>query len=171
MAPERLTMDLPVQIAVFVYAYAKLRMLQFWYDLLGQYIDLWCWEPLYMDTDSYYISLGRDSLHDCLRPECKRAFNERFHEWFPREAYDVHRAGFVDIMTGLGPCAWYPARQCCKVHRVYDEKAPSLFKLEWDGDGMVALSSKTYYCRDSQALRLSLPGCGYSQETTSSPHD
>ena len=27
---------------------------------------------------------------------------------------------------------------------------PSLFKTEWDGDGMVALSSKTYYCRDSQ---------------------
>ena len=35
MAPERLTMDLPVQIAIFVYAYAKLRMLQFRYDLLG----------------------------------------------------------------------------------------------------------------------------------------
>ena len=39
MVPERLTMDLPVQIAVFVYAYAKLRMLQFRYDLLGQYVD------------------------------------------------------------------------------------------------------------------------------------
>ena len=45
VAPERLTMDLPVQIAVFVYAYAKLRMLQFRYDLLGQYVDHRCWSP------------------------------------------------------------------------------------------------------------------------------
>ena len=49
MAPERLTMDPFVQITVFVYAYAKLCMLQFWYDLLGQYVDHRCWEPLYMD--------------------------------------------------------------------------------------------------------------------------
>ena len=71
MVPERLTMDLPIQIAVFVYAYAKFRMLQFRYDLLGHFVDHWCWEPLYMDTDSYYLSLGRDSLHDCLRTESK----------------------------------------------------------------------------------------------------
>ena len=36
MAPERLTMDFPGQIVIFVYTYAKLRMLQFRYDLLGQ---------------------------------------------------------------------------------------------------------------------------------------
>ena len=150
MAPECLTMDLPFQIAVFIYAYAKLRMLQFGYDLLGQYEDHRCWEPLYMDTDSYYISLGRDSLHACLQPECKRAFYECFHEWFPSEACDVHRAEFVDIKRRLGPHAWYPARQCCEARRVYDGKTPGLFKTEWDSNGMVALSSKTYYCRDSQ---------------------
>ena len=33
---------------------------------------------------------------------------------------------------------------------MYDEKTPGLFKTEWDGDGMVALNSETYYCRDSQ---------------------
>ena len=48
-----------------------------------------------------------------------------------------------------GPRAWYPARQCCEARRVYD-KTPGLFKTYWDGDGIVALSSKTYYCRDSQ---------------------
>ena len=53
MAPERLTMDLLIQITVCVYAYAKLCMLQFWYDLLGEYMDRSCWEPLYTDTDSY----------------------------------------------------------------------------------------------------------------------
>ena len=31
--------DLPVQIAFFVYNYAKLRMLEFYYDFLNKYID------------------------------------------------------------------------------------------------------------------------------------
>ena len=53
-------------------------------------------------------------------------------------------------MTSLGPRAWYPARQYCEARWVYDEEMPGLFKTEWDGDGMVALSSKTYYCWDSQ---------------------
>ena len=39
------------------------------------------------------------------------------------------------------PHAWYPARECCKARQVYDEKTPGLFKTEWDGNGMVALSS------------------------------
>ena len=86
MAPEPLTMDLQAQIPVFVYAYAKLRMLQFRYYLLGQYMAHLCWEPLYMDSDSSYLSLGRDSLHDCLLPKRKWAIYERFHEWFPSEA-------------------------------------------------------------------------------------
>ena len=103
-----------------------------------------------MDTDSYYISLRMDSLHDCFRLERKWFFYERFHEWFPSEACDVRMAKFVDIMTCLGLCAWYLARQCCEALQVYDKKTPDLLKTEWDGNGMVALSSKTYYCRDSQ---------------------
>ena len=61
-----------------------------------------CWASMWT-TDAG--SLGRDSLHDWLRPEHKLAFYERFHEWFPSEACDVHRAEFVDIMTRLGPRA------------------------------------------------------------------
>ena len=150
MAPERLTADLPVQIAVFVYAYAKLRMLQFRYDLLGEFLDLRLWEPLYSDTDSLYMALGGRDLHDCLLPERKRDFYRQHHLWFPSEACDAHRAEFVETMTRLGPRAWYPPRQCCAERRLYDEKTPGLFKTEWRGDGMIALCSKTYYCRNSE---------------------
>ena len=45
MAPEHITMDLAVQIAVFVYAYARLRMIQFRYDLMGEYIKHGGWKP------------------------------------------------------------------------------------------------------------------------------
>ena len=50
MAPRKIIMDLPVQIAFFVYAYAKLRMLQLRYDLFEEYLDKPKWCPLYMDT-------------------------------------------------------------------------------------------------------------------------
>ena len=128
MASECLTMDLPAQIAVFVYAYAKLCMLQLRYDLLGQYVDHQCWEPLYMDIDPYYLSLGRDSLHDCLQPERKWAFYECFHEWFPSEACDAHRAEFVDIMTSLGPHAWYTVQRWCEAVRCTMRRLPACSK-------------------------------------------
>ena len=114
MAPGRLTMDLLAQIAVFVYAYPKLCMLQLWYDLLGKYTDHRYWVPLYIDTDGYYMSLGRDSLHDCLWLECKRVIYEHFHEWFLSEVCDLHRVEFVGMMTCWGPV---PGTQCGNVAR------------------------------------------------------
>ena len=28
----------------------------------------------------------------------------------------------------------------------YDKRTPGLFKVEWEGDGIISLCSKTYYC-------------------------
>jgi len=36
---ETVKLDLPLQIGFFVYGYAKLRMLQFYYDFLDYYLD------------------------------------------------------------------------------------------------------------------------------------
>ena len=33
----------------------------------------------------------------------------------------------------------------CK-HKAYDKRKPGLFKVEWEGQGIVALCFKTYYC-------------------------
>ena len=35
---------------------------------------------------------------------------------------------------------------CGKARKAYDKRTPSLFKVEWYGDGFVGLCSKTYYC-------------------------
>ena len=58
-----------------------------------------CWEPFYTDT----VSLGANSLHACLCLECKWAFFECFHKWFPSEACVMHRAEFVGTIVHLGP--------------------------------------------------------------------
>ena len=119
VAPKRLTKDLLTQITAFVYDYGKLYMLQFWYDLLGKYMDYRSWEPLY--TDTYTICMA--SLHDCLCPE-------HCHKWFPREGGDAHKSEFVDIMACLGTHAWCLVWQCWEGHWLYDEKTAVLFKTE-----------------------------------------
>ena len=78
----------------------------------------------------------------------------------------------MDIMTRLGPRAWYSAQQCWEACGVYDEKTPGLFKTEWDGDGMVALSSKTCYCRDCQGQdKLSSKGLQKKANANSLPYE
>lgn len=57
-----IVMDLPVQIGFFVYQYAKLRMLQFYYDFLDKYFQRCFWEYVEMDTDSAYIAIGTENL-------------------------------------------------------------------------------------------------------------
>ena len=63
---------------------------------------------------------------------------EHFHEWFPREACDAHRAEFVDMITHLGPCTWYPVQQCWGPSAVWWKYTRD---KEWCSDGMVALCS------------------------------
>ena len=58
-----------------------------------------CWELFYTDT----VSLGANSLHACLFLECKWAFYECYHKWFPSEACLMHKAEFVDNIVHLGP--------------------------------------------------------------------
>ena len=130
----------PAQIAIFMCAYAKLRMLQIRYDLMEGYFDQLYWAPLYIDTDIYYIVSAGDALHDCLYEKKKLDFYQIYVEWFPREACDDHQEEFVSIHVHLGPIA------CCTAQHLYDENTPGLFKPEFIGTKTVALGCKTYHC-------------------------
>ena len=156
-APRRIQQNLPIQIAAFVYAYAKLRMLQFQYELLESYFDPRYWSPIYMDTDSYYMQLAGESLHECLLPEKKLEFYTEYGKWFPRESCDQHQEEFIRAHVDLGQSAWCPVRECCAAQRLYDEKTPSLFKPGFRGTRMVALCSKTYHCMNDSGGADSSP--------------
>ena len=159
MAPRKIIMDLPVQIAFFVYAYAKLRMLQLRYDLFEEYLYKPKWCPLYMDTDSYYIALAGKSLHDVIHPEKKESFYMKYHKWFPSLPCEDHRELFIHTAVWLSLEAWFPLRECCMNRYKHDEREPSLFKTEFDGTAIVALCSKTYYCLSEHAKdKLSCKG-------------
>ena len=40
-------------------------------------------------------------------------------------------------------CNWFP-RTDTREHKAYDKRTPGLFKVKWEGQGIVGLCSKTY---------------------------
>ena len=97
-----------------------------------------------MDTDSYYAVLSKPNLEDAIRPELRREFFEEYHHWFPSPSCDDHRQAFVKCRTANK--IWVPSDPCCRKRQAFDKRTPGLFKLEYKGDGIVALCSKTYCC-------------------------
>ncbi|XP_063966739.1 uncharacterized protein LOC135156886 [Lytechinus pictus] len=120
MAKRKINMDLPVQIGHAVYHLAKLRMLQFYYDFLLQYVDPSDFQMCEMDTDSAYIAISSDSFDKIIKRNM-------------RERYEIDKTN------------WFP-RNDTQENARYDKRTPGLFKVEWEGDGIIALCSKTYYC-------------------------
>ena len=120
MVKKTIKEDLPVQIGFFVYQYAKLRMLEFYYDFMDVYIDRSDFQYVEMDTDSAYIAISGESLDDLVKPHLREQYTQEKSNWFPRSDTPENTA--------------------------YDKRTPGLFKVEWEGDGIIALCSKTYYC-------------------------
>ena len=99
-----------------------------------------------MDTDSAYMALS-GPLHSLVKPELRAQFFAEYGEWFPRPYCDEHRNDFINrsLLTYSGGAEWRP-HECCLKTLAYDKRTPGLFKVEFEGSGMVALNSKTYCC-------------------------
>ena len=118
-------------------------MLHLKYDFLEKFIDPRDYLMVEMDTDSCYMALSTPNLESAVKPEMRARFYGEFDSWFPALACDTHRQDFID--TQLAGKEWVQA-SCCKSRSKFDKRTPGLFKLEWQGKGIVALCSKTYYC-------------------------
>ena len=68
---REIRMDLPLQIGAAVYHLAKLRMLDFYYNIIDKYIDRSDFELLEMDTDSNYFAVSEDSIEKIIKPEMR----------------------------------------------------------------------------------------------------
>jgi hypothetical protein len=118
--PRTVMQNMPIQVAFNVLNDAKLKMLQFYYDCIDKYVDRSDFQYMYMDTDSAYMALSGDTIQSLIRPNMREEFERDTNNWFIRTDTNENQA--------------------------YDRRKPGLFKLEWSGKGMVALSSKTYHC-------------------------
>jgi hypothetical protein len=104
---KKIKLDLPLQVGFFVNQYAKLRMLQVYYDCFDKYIDRSDFEFCETDTDSAYIAISGESIEELVKPEMKDELENDKYNWFPRTDTTEH------------------AR--------YDKRKQGLFKVEWEG--------------------------------------
>ena len=132
---------LPLHIGFFVYQYAKLRMLQFYYDFIDRYVERPLFQYCEMDTDSAYIALAGETIGD-LVVDREHYFRHR-SEWLQAECCDAHENDYVT--ASISGRTWTATESRCLARKMYDKRTPGLFKVEWRGDGFVGLCSNTYY--------------------------
>ena len=135
---------LPLHIGFFVYQYAKLRMLQFYYDFVDRYVERPLFQYCEMDTDSAYIALAGESIDGLVRADRRAHYFRHRSQWLPAECCDEHEDDYVCARIAGRP--WTVTESCCFARKAFDKRTPGLFKVEWCGDGFVGLCSKTYYC-------------------------
>ena len=68
----------PIFVGFFILQYAKLRMLQLYYNFVKNFGDTDKYGELEMDTDSLYLALSEEILEDVILPK-KRAEWDQLH--------------------------------------------------------------------------------------------
>jgi hypothetical protein len=141
---KKILLNLPTQIGFFILQYAKLRMLSFHYDCIDKLIDRSHYQLMETDTDSYYYAIDNKTIESVIKPEHMNQYNGQ-----------VYGNCQGEIKADLN---WFP-RKCCDIHSKHDSRTPGLFKLEFQGEEMVALCSKTYIITQTpESFKLSCKG-------------
>ena len=89
-------------------------MLEFYYDCVDKYLSREDFKCSEMDMDSAYMAISGDSFESLIKPDPCEEFEKDKHNWF------------------ITPRA--PQRKC----------TPRLFKVEFEGDKIISLCSKSY---------------------------
>ena len=121
----------PIIVGFFILQYAKLRMLELYYNFFTRFCDVNKFEELEMDTDSLYLALAEKELEDCIGPEMRS-------EWQRLRSNDC-----VDNFTADAVANFFP-RTCCVKHKQHHKREPGFFKEEFRCTEMLCLCSKTY---------------------------
>ena len=134
----------PIIVGFFILQYAKLTMLQLFYNFFQLFCDSQKYELIEMDTDSLYMALSEDKV-ELIRPEMKLMLEMNREN----DCRDDFRA---DEHYNFFP------RNCCQQHWKFDQSTPGLFKEVFRYTEMVALCSKTYCCFD-ETTRITQLSC------------
>ena len=115
-------MDNPIQIVFFILQYAKLRMVEFFYDSISKYFIENSFKLIETDTDSIYMAINKLSTDGCIKPT--------HHDILQREI-------FKSCSDEENP-AWFP-RRCCQRHPALDGRHLGTYKCEWQGKDGITL--------------------------------
>ena len=143
---SRVSVDTPIQIGFFILQYAKLRMLEFYYDCLNIYLKK-SFELTQTDTDSIYMAINQSDLDQCISDEFKNRYQN-----------EIFNSCSDEISPPLFP------RRCCDHHVALDRRRVGIFKKEFQGSQMISLCSKSYIIQDSEGnQKISCKGISKKQ--------
>ena len=142
-AKSRVRLNVPIQLGFFVLEYAKLLLLRFYYDFLIKFLDFDTFSLIHCDTDSLYLSLSKDNIYATIKQCMRKEFIEEHDQWLVRLYCKTHKADFFHAV--FSNKEWKPKECCQKVFQYY-LRQPGLFHLENVSTGIIALTSKSYYC-------------------------
>ena len=140
----------PIIVGFFILQYAKLRMLELYYNFFDNFCDVNKLEELEMDRDSLYLALAEENFYDRIQPD-KRAAGEKMRE------NDCRYPFKADAKSNFFPLT------CCSTHKKYDKREPGLFKEEFTCTEMLYLCSKTYGCYDNKSDKFKFSSKGLNK--------
>ena len=109
---------LPLHIGFFIYQYAKLRMLQFYYDFVDRYVQRPLFQYCEMDTDSAYIALAGESIDGLVRIDRRAHYFRHRSHWLPAECCDEHEDDYVRARIAGSP--WTATESCCFARKAFE---------------------------------------------------
>ena len=132
---KQVTMTRPYQCGIAVYQLAKLRMLEFYYDFLDKFCDRRDFELIQMDTDSFYMALSANDFDEIIKPEMK----------------ELYFGDGAQLGSEAEKKNWLVTDE-------YSKRVPGLFKAEFQGKRMIALTSKCYFADSGGGAGAKLGG-------------
>ena len=159
LTKQRIKLDTPIVIGFSILQLAKLRMLEFYYDLMCKYFNRKDFQYVTMDTDSAYFATSGD-FESIVLPSKRQKFYCEYDKWFVPPFCASHKSDFIECK--LKNKSW-DLKQCCQAAFNYHKRSPGLFKQEFKGNGIVALNSKTYFCFGNDGDKLSTKGLSKRQ--------
>ena len=135
-----------LQIAFFVYASAKVIMLEFVFNFIDRYFPRGSYELGHTDTDSMYLAWAKTptgNFEDLVKPDLRRDYFENKGRFLQSEVCQQAscRQQYVNARTNKLP--WVQPECCAKVE-LFDKRTPGLFKTEFQGSEVCFLNPKTY---------------------------
>jgi hypothetical protein len=131
MSKNKISVDLPIQLALTILQLSKLRVLKMYYNYLDYYMHRNNYQLIHMDTDSIYLALTGPNMDSVVKKNKKKEYNKIMYGNCTDIVYEADNEH-------------YTPRNCCDKHKAHDSLILGLFKKEWEGQELVALNSKMY---------------------------
>ena len=142
----------PILVGFFILQYAKLRMLELYYNFFYEFCANDKYEEMEMDTGSLYLTLAETNLYERIKEDKKEVW-----EFFRSE--DCNDNFVADASGNFFP------RTCCEKHKKHDKREAGLFKEEFRCTEMLCLCSKTYCCYDAKSNKYKFSSKGLAKRT------